>query len=277
MTLELDPEVVVARIAARQHYAFTTAQALSVGLTYAGITRRCRSGRWERVEPRVYRIAGSRATWEQRLMCSVLGAGDGAAISHRAAALLWELDGIDGRPIELTVPPGRRYRRAMVHESFHLCRADITEQRGIPVTKPIPTLLDLGAVLDDDALECAYESALRRGYTTDDVTLRRLDGRRGSTAVRRVLARRGIGNTPTESDLETRFVQIVRRAGLPVPQRQVAIDRFRVDFAWPAYRLAVELDGMADHAGRAARQRDNSRQNRSYCSTGRCSGSPGPT
>lgn len=41
-----------------------------------------RSGRWERLEPRVYRIAGSRETWEQRLMCAVLGAGDGQNWAH---------------------------------------------------------------------------------------------------------------------------------------------------------------------------------------------------
>jgi very-short-patch-repair endonuclease len=76
-----------------------------------------------------------------------------------------------------------------------------------------------------------------------------------------VLARRGVGTPATESELETRFLQIVRRARLPAPQRQVQVGRRRLDFAWPSWRLAVELDGMAHHTGRLARQRDNTRQN----------------
>jgi very-short-patch-repair endonuclease len=256
-----DPDVAITQIAARQHGVFTTAQALAAGITAAGITRRCKSGRWERLEPRVYRLAGSAQTWEQRLMRAVLGAGSGAAVSHRAAALLWELDGIDGRPVELTVPRGRRYRRAIVHESQHVRAGELTEQRGIRVAKPIPTLIDLGAVLDDDALERVYESALRRGFTTDHVTLRSIDGRHGSASLRRVLARRGIGTPAAESELETRFLQVVRRARLPAPQRQLRVGHYRIDFAWPSWRLAVELDGMAHHTGRLARQRDNIRQN----------------
>jgi very-short-patch-repair endonuclease len=256
-----DPDVAIARIAARQHNVFTSAQALAAGITAAGITRRCQSGRWERLEPRVYRIAGSAQSWEQRLMRAVLGAGAGAAVSHRAAALLWELDGIEGRPVEVTVPRGRRYRRAIVHESLRVRAGELTERRGIRVTKPIPTLIGLGTVLDEDALECAYESALRRGYTTDHVTLRSLDGRHGTAPLRRVLARRGVGTPATESELETRFLQIVRRARLPAPQRQIRVGRRRLDFAWPSWRLAVELDGMAHHTGRLARQRDNTRQN----------------
>jgi very-short-patch-repair endonuclease len=76
-----------------------------------------------------------------------------------------------------------------------------------------------------------------------------------------VLARRGVGTPATESELETRFLQIVRRAHLPAPQRQLRVGHCRIDFAWPSRQLAVELDGMAHHTGRLARQRDNTRQN----------------
>jgi very-short-patch-repair endonuclease len=44
------------------------------------------------------------------------------------------------------------------------------------------------------------------------------------------------------------------RSGLPKPRRQhpVEIDgrRYRLDFAWPAFRVAVEADGFATHGRR---------------------------
>src|SRR5207302_8127923 len=51
-------------------------------------------------------------SWQQRLMAAQLWAGEGAAISHRAAAALWELDGFEPGTVELTVSraplPGAR-------------------------------------------------------------------------------------------------------------------------------------------------------------------------
>ncbi len=66
-----------------------------------------------------------------------------------------------------------------------------------------------------------------------------------------MLRDRPAGTPPTESDAETIFVQLVRSIGLPDPARQVATSlgrrRYRLDFAWPALRLAVEIDGAAVH------------------------------
>jgi very-short-patch-repair endonuclease len=83
-------------------------------------------------------------------------------------------------------------------------------------------------------------------------------------ALRRVLDGRPPGTAATESELETRFVQLLRRAGLPEPVRQYEVyDGFalvgRIDFAYPDRRLAIELDGLGAHADRF--QRDRTRQN----------------
>jgi very-short-patch-repair endonuclease len=52
--------------------------------------------------------------------------------------------------------------------------------------------------------------------------------------------------------------------GLPAPELQYELidgnrERRRLDFAWPAYRLAVEYDGMDWHAGAEAMKRDRRR------------------
>ena len=74
-------------------------------------TRRSRdasqAGLWDRVLPRVYRVAGAPRSREQSAMAAVLWAGDDALVSHAAAAVLWEFDGVRARKVELWVPTTR--------------------------------------------------------------------------------------------------------------------------------------------------------------------------
>jgi very-short-patch-repair endonuclease len=53
---------------------------------------------------------------------------------------------------------------------------------------------------------------------------------------------------PKESEIERRFAQQIRAAGLPEPEREyyhITGRDFRLDFAWPAIKLGVEVQGMA--------------------------------
>jgi very-short-patch-repair endonuclease len=56
--------------------------------------------------------------------------------------------------------------------------------------------------------------------------------------------------------------RLLRCAGLrPVRQFEVRCDgrRYRLDFAWPILKVAVEADGYATHGGRRAFVRDRKR------------------
>jgi very-short-patch-repair endonuclease len=44
------------------------------------------------------------------------------------------------------------------------------------------------------------------------------------------------------------FLHLVRKSGLPEPETDYPIGPYRVDFAWPARRLAGELDSIAFHS-----------------------------
>ena len=60
---------------------------------------------------------------------------------------------------------------------------------------------------------------------------------------------------PVESELEARFVDLIRSAGLPEPIRQMNVGDEsdwigRVDFAYPAVNLLVELDGRRHHSAK---------------------------
>jgi very-short-patch-repair endonuclease len=121
--------------------------------------------------------------------------------------------------------------------------------------------LDLGSVVKADVFEIALDDALRRGMTSVSYLKRRLDDLAVENRLPRgmildLLAVRGAGQRPAESPLETKTLQLLRRAGLPNPQRQYEMkdgDRFvaRVDFAYPTWRIAIEVDGYAYHSSRS--------------------------
>jgi very-short-patch-repair endonuclease len=178
------------------------------------------------------------------------------------------LDGIEPGAVELAVPSGRAIGGTLYRpRSFGLTEVEHVD--GLRVASVTRTLLDIGQVVGPEIVERAVESALRMRYVSADALLRSASDvprLRGTAELRSFLARRKPGLAPTESDAETLFVQLARQAGLPEPERQYAVPTnegaFRIDFAWPARRLAVEVDGAATHASRDALNRDLRRQNR---------------
>ena len=262
----------LSQLSARQHGVFSRAQALHAGLHPSAIDRRVSTGKWDIADRAVYRVAGTPATWHQRLMAVCL-AGPAVA-SHRSAAALWNFVDCDQRIVEVTALRHRRRRARDVvwHESGHLDRAEVTVLDGLPLTRPLRTVLDLGVVYAVERVEELVDDGLRRGwFSTTDLRRRweQLGGalRPGGRVVRSVLDRKAAGTRPVGSILETRFRQLVRRAGLPEPLAQYEVydgDDFvaRIDFAYPQFSLAIELDGEERHAARSARQGDARRERR---------------
>jgi very-short-patch-repair endonuclease len=66
----------------------------------------------------------------------------------------------------------------------------------------------------------------------------------------------------TRSELEARFLSLIRRNGLSQPEVNVRVDRYTVDFLWRTERLIVELDGWESHRSRSAFEQDRARDNR---------------
>jgi very-short-patch-repair endonuclease len=80
--------------------------------------------------------------------------------------------------------------------------------------------------------------------------------------LRRILDRRCEG-AALESRLEVKVWRLLLRSGLPKPARQHRVEldgrRYRLDFAWPSFRVAVEADGFTTHGGRQAFNADRRR------------------
>ena len=63
----------------------------------------------------------------------------------------------------------------------------------------------------------------------------------------------------TDSELERRFLRLIRGTGLPTPQTGVWVSGFKVDFFWPDLGLVVETDGLRYHRTAAQQSRDRQR------------------
>lgn len=266
----ISPAVAVAELAGRQLGLVTRAQARSLGITDRAITLRLSNG-WIRLHRGVFALPGYQATWEQSVLAACLRAGAPAAASHTTAAALLRLDGCERAwPVHVIAPSPWKAQHVVVHRGDELPDCDTESVGPIPVTSASRTLLDLGAVVDQDVVEIALECALRRHLTSLARLRWRLDqvggrGYAGSATLRRLLDLRDPRLRPAESVLEVRLVQRIRRRGLPDPVRQLEVrvpsGRRYLDFAFPHAQLAIEVGGRAAHTGPAAEQRDAIRHN----------------
>lgn len=251
----------VVELALRQHGVVSAEQAALVGVDRRGLHRAVAAGKLLRVFPSVYRVQGSEVTWESELMAAHLWLGSDSAVSHLAAAALWELPDFPRGPVELLTP---RHRKALppvvVREVRLAIRGHTTTVAHIPVTNAGRTLVDIAGLVLPDRLECAVEDALRRRLTSIAHLRWLCKGRYGKGAKGIGVLKKFIDDSkrpPTESPFETKLLQAIRKASLPVPVRQFEVTdrgRFvaRVDFAYPWAKIAIEADSYKFHGGRNA-------------------------
>lgn len=217
----------------------------------------------------MYRLAGSPGGPLGGLRAAVLAAGPRAVASHASAAWLWGIAGEPPRPT-VTIPHARVRRVNGIRIVRTRTPGRVVVRKGIPSTDPLRTILDcaadLGASEIDDLVDRALASRLLRiGDLVRAVegrnTRSRLPGR-ASLAVR--LAHRGVTGGPSPSVLESRAARLLAGAGLPAPKAEVAWGpqrRYRLDFAYPALKLAIEVDGSAFHFTPEQQRQDHRRSN----------------
>ena len=256
------------RLAAKQHGVFSRPQALAAGVTPSALSRRVRKCTWELVMPGVYGVVGSASSLRRSAMASALWAGDESLISHGTAGVLWGIEGARHAKVELWVPLPRdpRHELVVVHRGTRVDRADRTTLGRIPITTPVRTLIDLSARMEDDRLLAAMENAFRRRLVSPDRLAARLaalrrSGRPGAGRLGELLAARS--GPALESALEAKTWLLVQRSGLPLPRRQYPVSlpggRYRLDFAWPEQRIALECDGWEHHGRQSAFAPDRAR------------------
>jgi very-short-patch-repair endonuclease len=118
------------------------------------------------------------------------------------------------------------------------------------VTSVARTLCDLAAQLTESRLTKAIETADRLDLLNLRAVEEAIARRPRATGVKRLQAALAGYRAPadTRSALEDEFMALLREADFPLPQVNVVVAGFTVDFYWPEWRLVVELDGRAYHS-----------------------------
>lgn len=165
--VDTPPDLALAHLAAPQHGAVTRSQLLNAGFNVNAIDYRLRIGRLQRLYPGVYAVGHRPPSPHARAMAAVLACGPGAVLSHRSAAVLWEIVPRRQGPIDVTARNYHKHRGIHTHRSTTLTRTDITRHYGIPVTAPARTLHDLARVLPSHALTRAVNEARIRNLVSN--------------------------------------------------------------------------------------------------------------
>jgi very-short-patch-repair endonuclease len=252
-------------LAARQHGLVARSQ---LPISDGTLSRWIRAKRLVKLHPGVYRIAGAPITWEQTLLAACLAAGPDSAVSHRAATHDWGLGSFPGI-VEIVTPRAQwpRLRNVRVHRSTDLRTWHVTSRRGVPMTKPLRTVVDLG-----QSARWAVPDALELGLANRLFTLKAADaalaefsrkGRTGIGIFRQAVDDRVLGDGIPDGLLEPRMARLIRARGLPMPRFQHELaPGIRVDFAYLAERIVIEVDGYATRRTAKALTYDLDRQNR---------------
>ncbi len=254
-----------------QHGSVSLPQLADLGVSRPMVVNMLRTGQWIRVTPMVLRRRGSRPSRGQRVIEAVLDAGANTALSHRSAAAWWRVRGFHLADIEVTRLRSTNSIPARLAGTIHEPRSFPAHHRtvldGIPIVVPSRIPFELAATypwLAEKALDRAWVANLLSYRSMvamlDDLSAK---GRKGIVLVRELLAARGPDYRPNDTNLEDRFQELAREAGLYDLQRQRnLLDREwlgRVDFLDQKRRLVIEVDSAFCHGALIDQRADAAR------------------
>jgi very-short-patch-repair endonuclease len=197
---------------------------------------------------------------------ALLSVREGAALSHWTAAALLSLWTPAPKVVEVTLDdaPAARNQGVTVHRSRILESHDIWIRKGLPVTSPSRTLLDIAPRATDRQLELAFDRGIsERTLSVSHVrdVLSRAGGHPGRGRLAVLVDQEQDASTMTKSEAEERMLALVREAGLPTPIVGFPFGVWTLDFYWPKARFAVETDGYQYHSSRYRFERDRRKDN----------------
>ena len=232
----------------------------SCGLSRDAVESRVRNGHLHPLYRGVYAVGHANLTQEGAFVAAVKACGPNAVLSHFSAAALYGLVRWDYRYPEITTNTVRAHRGIRVHRSRMI---DATRHKGIPVTTPARTLIDLAGQLNYRTLRRTVREAQRQLVTIPRIltTLDRLGPRPGIAKLTKILA---TGHAPTRSELEDTVLDLLLNAGFQPPEvnQPLKLDGRTIipDFRWPEQRLVIEADGAHWHDNRLTREDDAEKQ-----------------
>jgi very-short-patch-repair endonuclease len=220
------------------------------------VTRRTLRSRHDQVYRDVYVPKGEKLTPVTRAVAAWLWSGRLATAAGFSASALYGTQWIDHElPAELYRRNGKPVDGILIHRD-ELFDDEVQLAQGIPATTPARTAFDLGrrgrrtpALIAVDALANATR------LLPSDVTplVERHRGARGVAQLREIV---NLMDNGAESPQETRTRLLLVDAGLPRPQTQIVVGRWRIDMGWEEFKVGVEYDGPQHWTDPSRRTRD---------------------
>jgi hypothetical protein len=240
------------------HDGIATTQQLLATMTDRTLANRVRAGKLFRVWHGVYSLQPPDAAC--RLCALDLISGVPIVVCMNTAAQMYGF-GIDPDGRTHILDPGVRIRPTpdlMVHQRIG---APLKKIDGWLATAPAWTAIEMARTCRRPRVLATLDAALRSGIcsmTELDNALKEQHGRRGVVNVRELLP---LADARAESPMESEMRLVFIDWGLPTPELQYEIrdlhgQLWRVDFAWPEYRVAAEYDSMEWHANPIAVKHD---------------------
>jgi very-short-patch-repair endonuclease len=255
---------------------FTYQQALELGWTRKRLQTAVDIKQVRRVIRGIYVRSDLADSIELRVEALALVVSPHSVVCDRTAAWLLGVDvfGLGDQeilpPVETCVYRGRsRTARAGVDgRTRDLLPQDVMVLRGVAVTTPLRTAMDLGCALGRHRALGAIDQFMRvHGVTRKamNAELPRYFRRRGVRQLRQLVP---IADPRAESMRESWVRLDILDAGLPAPELQVWVEvdgvpTYRLDLAYPKQRVVVEYDGEEFHR-RTEGQKENDRNRRKW-------------
>ncbi len=245
----------------RQAGVVSLAQALACGISRSTVHRRVRDGTWVLLHPGVYLVGGHRLTDEARVRAAWLWAGGEPVAVTGPAAAYWH-GMLDRAPavVELTIPSARRLRPqpGTAIRRRDLSYADVMGTRDLWLAAKPLAALETAVALPDGSqfLDRALQQDVR--FPTLYRCYCRNLGRHGSAAAGRMISSAA---DRAESAAERLLVRILREGGVTGWVLGHPFGPYRIDLAFPAQRVAIEVDGWAWHVDAVRFARDRRKGN----------------
>ena len=247
-------------MAAGQHGIVTRKEMRAAGISRKEIEHRIEIGLLIRVHPGVFSVGHPPLTVQARYTAAVKAGGEGAVLCGRAAAyLLGILRSPFPPPPQLLTKTEKRIR-GVDSKVRVLDRHDTSEYDGIPCTTVPCTIVHLAAELEEDPLaRVCHEAGVKFGTTPSHVeaVLKRRPRSKGAGTLRLIA---GGGVKVALSVLEREFLKVLERLGLPLPDTNVRVGKYRVDCRWIDLNVTIELVSFKYHNSKYSWDKDHDRE-----------------
>ena len=250
-------------LASRQFWAIARAPAARVGFSErAGSRSWLSSGRLHRVLPGVYAWGRAELSEAGQLAARLLYAGPGSALTGVDRALVAGAAGPAARgeptsPLRVVTHPGpasasRHPAEGAADATSAGCPWPPSPQRSSPPPPSWAATPCASCSRAPSSSACSISAQLTRPHWRQAAP--------APAAVRAAMDAHLPQLAACANGRERDFVLLCERHGLPIPEPNTRIGRYRPDMLWPDRRLIVEIDGKRAHSTPAQLAADARRQ-----------------